>query len=260
MILPLLVPGIDPEAVVDEVVSSGTEEELCVSPSFSPDFGGQLIHAGFLLMSVRVSGFTFLLPKLHAERSILDFSRLHATRSASRLAPRYELRPDSDFESILGRCVEVHGDDWLTPELLTLCAALRKPGLPPVPAFGGVEAARFVSFGLYREGRLVAGEFGTIVGSVYTSYSGYRDEASSGTVQLILTAHWLRDAGFAFWDFGMPMEYKSRLGAVNLPRADFVRRFRAARAGRALVEPSAPGAGPGTEAKRLLQAGSIARA
>jgi Leu/Phe-tRNA-protein transferase len=82
-----------------------------------------------------------------------------------------------------------------------------------------------VSFGLYREGRLVAGEFGVVVGRVYTSYSGYRDEDSAGTVQLVLTGRLLRDSGFAYWDLGMILPYKKRLGARNLSRRRFLDLF-----------------------------------
>jgi leucyl/phenylalanyl-tRNA--protein transferase len=111
------------------------------------------------------------------------------------------------------RCAAVHGDDWLTPPLRESIRQIRaSPGLPARPA----------AFGLYREGRLVAGEFGVVAGQVYTSSSGYYDEASAGTVQLILTGRYLRDTGFAFWDLGMPLEYKTRLGARGVERGKFL--------------------------------------
>jgi Leu/Phe-tRNA-protein transferase len=84
------------------------------------------------------------------------------------------------------------------------------------------------AFGLYRDGELVAGEFGVVSGRVYTSYSGYKDEDSAGTVQLALTGRYLRDTGFAFWDLGMPLDYKDRLGARNISPRLFVELFRKA--------------------------------
>lgn len=239
---PILVPGIDPDEIVDAFAASGTPEEFCVSPSFDSRFCGQLACAGFLLMSARFDGATLLLPKLHATRAVLRFEDLRVPRSARRLLSRYELRPNADFDRILQRCAEVHGDDWLTDELLAVFSALHRPGDPadsrPVPsdavdpsaAIRPVpEHARFISFGLYRQGVLVAGEFGSVVGGAYTSYSGYREENSAGTVQLLLAARWLAGAGFAFWDLGMPMEYKTRLGARDLRRAEFLALFRTAR-------------------------------
>jgi leucyl/phenylalanyl-tRNA--protein transferase len=86
------------------------------------------------------------------------------------------------------------------------------------------------SFGLYRDGVLRAGEFGVVSGGVYTSYSGYYDENSAGMVQMFLTGEYLRDRGFAFWDLGMPLAYKERLGGRLLNRGQFTELFRKAEA------------------------------
>jgi Leu/Phe-tRNA-protein transferase len=132
---------------------------------------------------------------------------------------RYELRYNNDFDLILEKCVQAHGDSWLTAPLCESIRRIREiPGCPVRP----------VSFGVYREGELKAGEFGIEAGRVYTSYSGYHGENSSGTVQMLLTGRYLRDKGFAFWDLGMPLDYKERFGAKNLTPAEFVGLFRRA--------------------------------
>jgi Leu/Phe-tRNA-protein transferase len=86
-----------------------------------------------------------------------------------------------------------------------------------------------VSFAVYREGELKAGEIGVVAGRVYTSYTGYREENNAGTVQMILMAQWLEKAGFDFLDFGMPLEYKTQLGAHDVLPRRFVKLFRASR-------------------------------
>jgi Leu/Phe-tRNA-protein transferase len=120
----------------------------------------------------------------------------------------------------LARCIAVHGQDWLTPALQKSLQSVRSMGDPH---------ARPISFGVYRDGELRAGEFGVVSGRVYTSYSGYHDEDSAGTVQMVLTVQYLRDEGFAFLDLGMPMAYKDRLGAQNIGIHRFIPLFRAAR-------------------------------
>ncbi|GHT67937.1 hypothetical protein FACS1894110_14400 [Spirochaetia bacterium] len=220
-------PEDDPQAIARAMVETGYNEEFCVAGQpavdFVPDFVARLMAAGFLVMSLRINGPAYLLtPKLHLERSIIFFENFHEPRSARRLIPRYELRTDREpgapgdfslFDSVLERCAAVHGEDWLTPPLRESFRQIRaNPGCPVRPA----------AFGLYREGRLAAGEFGVVAGKVYTSYSGYYDEDSAGTVQLILTGRYLRDAGFAFWDLGMPLEYKIRLGAREMERGKFL--------------------------------------
>jgi Leu/Phe-tRNA-protein transferase len=213
------------------MVETGYNEEFCVARDFAPDFIARLMAAGFLVMSLRLSGQKpeyILTPKLHLERSIVFFENFHEPHSARRLIPRYELRTDIKpaasgncglFDTVMERCAAVHGDDWLTPALqesFRQIHAFRNTGT------GLINKVRPAAFGLYREGQLVAGEFGVAAGQVYTSYSGYYDEDSAGTVQLILTGRYLRDAGFAFWDLGMPLEYKTRLGAQEVERGKFL--------------------------------------
>jgi Leu/Phe-tRNA-protein transferase len=253
-------PRDDPAAIAALLEPAGYGDDFCLADDFSPAFVGRLMEAGFLVMSLPLDGGSgkppvyLLLPKMHLERSVLFFEDLHESRTVRRLIPRYELRRDfgpcpgikaeraegpGDFGNILERCVRLHGEDWLTPPLREAFLALyRDPpwgsgetgekdreqsGGSPRPA-----SPRLVSFGLYREGRLVAGEFGAAAGRIYTSYSGYYDEDSAGSVQLALTGRWLRDAGFAFWDLGMNMPYKRCLGARILGREKFLELFRSA--------------------------------
>ncbi|MDR2493877.1 MAG: GNAT family N-acetyltransferase [Spirochaetaceae bacterium] len=239
-------PKDNPDKLVDALLASGYNEECCLALDFTPSFVSRLMAAGFLVMSISRSepdgenteekeeqGF-LLLPKLHLIRSVLFFPDLHIKKSVRRLLNRYELRFDTDFDRIVDKCIAIHGDDWLTKPLIDTIKSIRKVSmtgggavlfkkkrrLPPV---------RPVSFGVYRNGELLAGEFGVSVGRVYTSYSGYYDESSAGTAQIVLMTRYLEDAGFAFLDFGMPLDYKTDLGATNIGPDEFVRRFRESR-------------------------------
>jgi Leu/Phe-tRNA-protein transferase len=222
---------IDPEDDCDAVAALlpvvGYNEDFCLAKDFDPEFIARLMAAGFLVMSAVLPGegpeepeITILLPKHHLIRSCLFFPELHIKKSIRSRLSRYELRFDVDFDLILDKCLETHGEDWLTPPLVAAIREIRREsGLP----------ARPVSFGLYREGKLVAGEFGIVTGRadgrVYTSYSGFKDETNAGTVQMVLTAGYLEKAGFAFWDLGMPLDYKLTLGAREISREDFMEMF-----------------------------------
>ena len=280
----------DCEAVVDEMLATNYNEEFCAARDWNPAFIARLMKAGFFVMSewVRSQGWDgnpydweIVLPKLHLSRSILFFGNLHVKRSVRRFLSRYELRFDTDFETIVNKCIYIHGDWWLTPSLVRAIFSIREKaatlnrntatdggvttalggvfpqeklqhnqmaGMPfgcdgairwyreYSPAKPGFEHLtplpypRPVSFGLYRGDELVAGDFGVICGRVYSSYSGYKEENNAGTVQLILMMRALEDAGFDFFDFGMPMEYKTDLGATDLAPEDFVRIWREAQA------------------------------
>ena len=90
-----------------------------------------------------------------------------------------------------------------------------------------------VSFELWQDGKLVAGEFGSMTGCSYTSFSGFHRVDSAGSVQMAMTARLLQRAGFDFWDMGQEHAYKLRVGAAMEPRDAFLRRFRDARGRRA---------------------------
>ena len=221
-------PHDDCNAIVDAMLETGYSEDFCVATDFSPEFIARLMEAGFLVMSAKFAGEKdeeanyILLPKLHIERSALFFENLRVKKSIRRYLGSYELKADAEFNRVIDRCVEKHGGDWLTPPLVDRVKKIRELSLNqsaagPCP----------VSFALYnRSGELAAGEFGVVRGRVYTSYSGFYEESNAGTVQLILTAHYLRDNGFSFFDLGMPLDYKSDLGAVNISADEFTRLFR----------------------------------
>ena len=236
-------PSDDCDRVVDTLLATDYSEEFCLARDFEEDFISRLMEAGFLIMSTEIrddtssngeaseppaaqSGelpeerFFILLPKLHLIRSVLFFSELHIKKSIRRFLPMYELRVDTDFDLILDKCVQIHGADWLTPPLTAIIRSLRRRK---------DLRARPVSFGVYREGELKAGEIGVVVGQVYTSYSGYYGEDNAGTAQMILMTQWLEATGFDFLDLGMPLDYKTCLGARNISPRQFVELFRAGR-------------------------------
>ncbi len=69
---------------------------------------------------------------------------------------------------------------------------------------------------------LVGGEVGYVVGSCYTSATGFMTVSNAGNVQLACTGLLLKRCGFKTWDFGMAMDYKIKLGAKKVSRATWV--------------------------------------
>ena len=219
-------PGDDCDKVVDAMLETGYSEDFCLARDFEEDFIRRLMEAGFLVMSMELEdNFFILMPRLHLVRSVLFFPKLHIRKRIRPLLSRYELRTDTNFDFIMDKCLSIHGEDWLTPPFVEILKSLRRRA---VPEHEGMSARPF-SFELYRDGELKAGEFGILMGRVYTSYSGYYEEDNAGTVQMILMAQWMEKAGFDFLDFGMPLDYKSDLGAENIDTRGFVEMFRAAK-------------------------------
>lgn len=102
-------------------------------------------------------------------------------------------------------------------------------------------------------GALAGGELGYSVGGIYSSLTGFSDEDAAGSCQLgefvwlvcfFVCLFWylfvnynlpvalgklLTQCGFEYWDLGMDLEYKRRLGADMVQRADWVNRVKRSR-------------------------------
>ena len=236
-----IVPGDNCDRVVDAMLASHYDEEFCIAIDWDPQFIACLMKSGFLVMSITlhdeedsipipdktINSIDMVLPKLHLERSALFFQDLHIKRSIRPYLSQYELRFDTDFKTIVDKCLLTHGEDWLTPSLVECIFSIREQS-SSLPVISPAVFPRPVSFSLYRGRQLIAGEFGVICGRVYTSYSGFKEENNAGTVQMILMIKALEEAGFDFLDFGMPLNYKTDLGAQNISPEQFVKIFRLA--------------------------------
>lgn len=140
-----------------------------------------------------------------------------------------------NVDNVIASCLEQHKPCWLYPPLRNaisdLCSnKFQLPNKCPV---------KVISIELWDTKRLVAGELGYIVGTVYTSLTGFcikhdhsgekKGNVAYGTVQLYALAGLLKKIGCGMWDLGMFIEYKGSMGAENIPRDQFVNRLRTCR-------------------------------
>jgi hypothetical protein len=176
-----------------------------------------------------------LMAELQPSYAVLDWNDLHRSKSLRRrmhseplAGDGIELRIVPSVGRVLQGIREHHASSWLLEPYEAL--VLELPG-GDAPGF----AIRGVELWSRRRGKLLAGELGYTIGCVYTSLSGFcvRDDPvlrSSGTLQMILLAERLRDAGYAFWNLGHPApSYKFEIGGRILPRDQFLGRWLEAR-------------------------------
>lgn len=225
-----IVPEMDPDEVADRLVADPELDEFCWSLYFDPVFLVRLFYSGFLPICSNIGApgdpIYVLLPKLHFFRSTVclqtDASGLPClTRKLAKRLDQFTLRVNTDFDAVVAGCFEQHKDRcWLFPPLLAALKNLNEKKFSPFVKVHSVEVYQ-------RGGRLVAGEIGYAVGSVYTSMTGFHRESGTGTVQLVLLHRRLREKKFTLWDLGMEMEYKTRaLGASLKSRSEFVQELR----------------------------------
>lgn len=188
----------------------------------------KLLKSGFY---ARVSGDIkekiIIMPRICEYRMVLPLNKLHIGKTIRRHlrqhGNRYELRYDSDFSAIFDRCRDHYDkpdDSWFFEPLQYLLTCLNQCAASP----------RAVGVALYKDGKLAAGEIGVQIGRVYTSYTGFKDESSAGTAQLILLGQYLIKNGYTLWDLGPSIPgrwdaYKMRLGAKKMPEEKYLSLF-----------------------------------
>ncbi|MBF9015883.1 MULTISPECIES: GNAT family N-acetyltransferase [unclassified Oceanispirochaeta] len=213
-----------------DFIHNHDESHLYWSDDWSPSFYSRLAYEGMISITYPLEdGRSVLLPEMQRSYAVLDWKNLHMSRQVKKLLPQVEsgvfkLSINSDFEQVLGKIMSYHNPCWLTDKYADILRTLNKRECPL--------ACKAISVELYDfDGSLLAGELGYRIGSIYTSLSGFseRDKGprGSGTLQLFLLARLLEEKGFAFWNLGHPnMEYKTRIGAENLRRPEFLERWK----------------------------------
>jgi Leu/Phe-tRNA-protein transferase len=219
-------------------LASKMKGDFAWSLNFYPSFLAALIFEGFLPICCELgggSGLYCLLPKLHEERCILLWESLYVSKRNRSKAKKFVLTHNTNFHGVVDGCIKQHGESWLWPPMREIFSTLFEQGQAN-PSF----TVQMHSFELWQDNELVAGELGCVVGAVYTSFTGFYTVPSSGSIQMLLTAQLLQQSGCRFWDLGQHFDYKIKLGACMVPRAEFLRQFHEARAHKHISIQSSP--------------------
>ena len=195
----------------------GDDDEFVALTSSEPAVVAAVCRHGYMPMALGAEGPPVLLVKCHHRRAVLDFENLHVPRNTTRYARGLRVGIDVDFAGTLGNVLSHHDEPWISRELARSLTSMNDTDIDGVSAH---------SVELYDRDRRVAGEIGYVCGDVYTSLSGFHTRNGSGTVQMVALAAVLEGAGYAFWDLGMEMTYKDRLGATYMDRDAFLQRYR----------------------------------
>jgi len=230
-----------PDEIIDKILSN-TEYDILergIGLTFSKKFIGDLMFSGFYITSDILNKKTlwfdldntdkkklgiFPLLNIWKIQTVLFFNNLHISKSINRILKDYELKINYNFKNVLNNIIERHGNVWITPPLKKTLLKLNK----------GNYKAKAISFEVYKNGELKAGEIGIKTGRIYTSYSGFYNESSAGSAQLALMLNYLKDNNYIFCNFGTDNSiknnlYKRKLGAIYIDRADFIRLWRTGR-------------------------------
>lgn len=153
-------------------------------------------------------------------RAILPLDGMHISRRLRRTmaSGKFDIRANTAFEAVLRGCATGHGRErgtWLTPDMIAAYTRLHELGhAHSVETWHGDE--------------LVGGTYGVAIGGLFSAESMfYRERDASKAALATLVAH-LNRRGYVLLDVQQWTPHTGRLGVVEIPRREYLRRLAAA--------------------------------
>jgi leucyl/phenylalanyl-tRNA---protein transferase len=160
-------------------------------------------------------------------RAVFELDAFHVPRRLRRTIRSgcFRLTVNRAFGEVIRGCAFRPGEGtWITPEMSAAYEALHDLGhAHSVEAWLGEE--------------LAGGVYGVAVGGLFAAESMFTRRRDASKVALAFLVERLRARGFALLDTQMLTEHTARLGAVEIPRAEYLRRLRNALAREAVFDP-----------------------
>lgn len=152
-------------------------------------------------------------------RGVIELEELHISRSLARTLRRkvFEVSINRDFRGVMLGCAgQKRGErTWITPEFVAAYCQLHAAG-------------HAHSVECWNGDRLVGGIYGVAVGAAFAGESMFHAEDDASKVALVHLVGRLREKGFQLFDIQMVTPATEQLGAREIPRAEYLRRLRAA--------------------------------
>lgn len=152
-------------------------------------------------------------------RGVLPLDGLRVTRSLRQSCRRYEIRVDTAFGDVVDACRDPRRDGaWITPEIKAAYVRLHELGWTH-----SVEAWT-------PDGRLAGGLYGVAVGGLFAGESMFHHGRDASKVALVALVDLLRRGGATLLDVQWTTDHLRTLGAVDVPRDEYLRLVKAATA------------------------------
>jgi leucyl/phenylalanyl-tRNA--protein transferase len=149
-------------------------------------------------------------------RAIVPIDGLHVSRRLARTLrrPRFRVTIDADFAGVIAGCADRGAEaTWITPALRAAYQRLHGLGWAH-----SVEAWT-------PDGALAGGLYGVAVGGLFAAESMFHRATDASKVALVALVQHCRACGVDLLDVQIPSSHLAAMGAVTIPRADYLRRL-----------------------------------
>jgi leucyl/phenylalanyl-tRNA--protein transferase len=148
-------------------------------------------------------------------RAVFELDGLRVTRRLARTirSGRFRVTVNQDFGGVMEGCADrpLEGT-WITPDMIRAYGALHRMG-------------HAHSLEVWQGDVLAGGIYGVAVGGFFAGESMFTRVRDASKVALFHLMQRLRERGFRLFDIQFLNEHTQRMGAVEIARADYLRRL-----------------------------------
>ena len=146
-------------------------------------------------------------------RCIFDFDKFHVPRRLMRTykSGKFEMKVNSAWREVLKACAD-RDSTWITDDIFRVYTEMHEAGFAH-----SVEA--------YYEGKLAGGLYGVSIGGAFMGESMFHNVTDASKISLIYLVERLKSRGFVLLDSQYMTDHLSTLGAVLIPRQEYLRRL-----------------------------------
>jgi len=151
-------------------------------------------------------------------RAIFELNQFHVSRRLARTirSGKFTVTTDRDFAAVIRGCATAQTrrwSTWLTGEMIAAYERLHKLG-------------HAHSVEVWYEGQLAGGTYGIAIGGVYAGESMFYSVRDASKVALAHLITHLGDRGYQLFDIQQLTDHTQSLGAIEIPRRQYLTRLR----------------------------------
>lgn len=150
-------------------------------------------------------------------RAIFELDGLHIARRLRRTlrSGRFTVTINQDFAGVIRGCADRAEGTWIIPEMIAAYERLHRLG-------------HAHSVEVWADGVLAGGLYGVALGGFFAGESMFTRRLDASKVALVHVVERLRERRFELFDTQFVTEHTARMGAIEIPRAEYLARLKRA--------------------------------
>lgn len=147
-------------------------------------------------------------------RAVIELDGLHVSHRLARTirSGKFRTTVNTRFADVMRACGETRPEGtWVTDEMLAAYTELHRRG-------------HAHSLEVWQGDELAGGVYGVAVGGLFAGESMFHRKTDASKVALVALVERLRQRGYVLFDVQMKTDHTERMGAVEIPRAEYLRR------------------------------------